>query len=475
MDISNVTTSPAIETLVTQFMMLEQRPIIKIQKSKAETNTKIAMFNDLKSKLDALRDLAKDFNQIGSLSKFGDKSVASANENYITATANGDASSGSHLLKVSQLAKADTVVTNTLTQTGTTILTTEGTGTKTFSITIDGTVTNINVDITAGEDDKTILEKIAEAITGSDAGAKASIVNDSPTTSKLVLRSDSTGSTNSISLTDVTGTLLSTIGLDDSTQASGTGGGYIYQDTELNALFELDGISITHDSNSVDDVLTGVTIELKGTHETTDDPTQITIEPDKDKIKENLETFFEKYNEVISYLKEKMAVDPDSGIRGQLSGDFTFINLRLNLRTIVSSEVTGIQSGNPSLISEIGIEPDDDGKLSIIDTDAFEEALAANVNKVADLFNSSNGITAQLYDLITPFTTTGGIIDNDNSTLDERVEHFDTRIGNLEKRLEWKEQSYRRQFIKLQQAYDALSIQQSIASVINSSVNSMWQ
>ena len=474
MDISNISTIPSIDMLVSQYMMIESQPITQLQQQKSDINLVKSVFTDLKSKLTSLRSIASDFKTIGENSKFGVKSVTSADETILTANANGNAVNGSHLVQIQQLAKADTIVSNQIASTGSTIFSAEGTGTKTFKITINGEETDINVEISNGEDDNTILTNIASAINNSDAEVAASVINDSQGTNKLVLRSDSTGSTYGISLNDVSGTLLSTIGLNDSVQATDTTGGYIYADSELNAIFELDGITITNDSNTVDDVLTGVTLNLSGTQESSDDPIQITIEPDKDAIKENLNDFFEKYNEVINFIREKINVDPDNNTRGALAGDFTFINLRMNLRTLASNIVSSVQSGSPSRISEIGIEPDNNGNLSIDDVDDLYDALDANVSNVEDLFNSTNGIAVQIYDLLTPFTRTGGIIDDDTNILDERIESIDDRIENLEKRLEWKEQNYRQQFTKLQEAYVALSIQQNILSVISSSFASIF-
>lgn len=471
MDISNISTTSSLDGLIAQYMTIERRPLEKLETTKSETQTTIAMFSDLKDKLSDLKSIADDFQETGSTSKFGNKTTSSADESVLTTSADGDAVNGSHLIKVTQLAKEDTVVSSRFTATDTSIESTEGTGTKTFRITIDGTSTDINVDIGAGEDNDTILDNIAAAINDSNAEANASVIQDSQTTRKLILRSDETGSTYAISLTDVTGTLLATIGLDDSVAATDTTGGYMYDDSLLNSEFELDGISITNDSNAVEDVVPGVTLNLKGTQDAGDNPVKIIIEPDTETIKTNLEEFFEKYNDVVTYLKEKMAVDPDTQTRGPLAGDFTFINLRLNMRTILSSEVTSVDTGNPTRIADVGIEPGDDGTLSITNTDDFDDALESNVSKISDLFNSANGIAYQLYDLIEPFTKTGGIIDNNDSSLDLRVDYLNKRIESTEERLQWKEEYYRKQLSKLQEAFNALSIQQSIASIISDSMN----
>ena len=466
MNISDVSTTPSIDTLVAQYMRIERQPILKLEDQIVSIDNKKSIYSELKSKMTSLRTDVYDLKQQGTLSEFGTKIATSADEDIVTASGDGDAVNGTHLINISQLAKADTIVSDQLVNSDSTVLSSEGTGTKVFKITIDGEETSISVDLSDGEDNETILGNVIIAINNSDAETNASLVSDTSSTKKLVLRSDSTGETYAISISDETGTLLNTLGLSDSKQASDTNGGYIYKDSELNSIFELDGISIINDSNTVEDVLTGVTFNLKGTQDN-DDSIQITIEPDKETIKENLETFFEVYNAVISFIKEQSSVDPETRKRGTFTGDFTFVNLRMNLRIIASSAVSSVSSGNPSIISEVGIEPDDNGYLSISNEDDLDEALDANVSKVEDLFNSTNGIANQIYDLLTPFTKTGGIIDDTTSTFDTKLDHIETRIENLETRLAWKEQNYRKQFIKLQEGFNSLTMQQQILQVVN--------
>jgi len=470
MSLSSISSYTSIDTLVAQYMAIERQPIQLLEQQKTEYQNIKSVFNELKSKLTALRSIATDFKTAGQNSKFGIRTVTSTDESILTASANGEAVNGSHLVYVSQLAKADTIVSNQFNSSGTTIETTEGSGLKSFQITINGGTTTIDVEIEAGDGNSEILSKIAAAINNSDAAVTASVIADSQNTNKLILRSDSTGSAYGISLTDVTGSLLNAVGLNDSVEATDTTGGYIYEDSELNAILEIDGVQISNNSNVIENILTGVTLNLKGTQEISDDPIQFTIEPDKETIKENVEEFFTKYNEVINYIKEQMNVNPESQSRGVLAGDSTFINLRMNLRTILSSAISTVQSGNPSLLAEVGIEPDDNGNLSIDNLDDFYDALDENVARVEDLFNSTNGIANQIYNLLTPFTRTGGIIDDNSDTLDNRIDSIENRIDSIEKRLEWREQNYRDQFTKLEEAYVALGMQQSLLQMISNSL-----
>ncbi|MBN2010472.1 flagellar filament capping protein FliD [candidate division KSB1 bacterium] len=468
MDISNVSTMPSIEVLVSQYMSIERQPVVQLEDDKKEINMVKNIFTDLKSKLTALRSAADDLKKTGTDSQFAAKMATSANESVLTATAGGAATSGSHMIKVNQLAKADTRVSGQINRNDTSLASTIGAGTKSFTVTINGEETQIDLEINADDDNATIMSNLAQAINDSGAEVSASVVNDSSTTARLSLRSENTGSDYAISIADDSGTLINSLGLDTSAKATDTAGGYIYDPSELDAKFELDGISIVSDSNSVDDVLQGVTLNLTSVQEAGADPVQLTIETDSDTVKSNLETFFKAYNDVLDYIKLKTSVDPELEVRGELAGDFTFINLRMNLRTLVSSAVSSVTTGNPRLISEVGIEPNSSGNLSIADSEKFSDALDLDSNRVADLFTSENGIANQIYNILTPFTKTGGIIDDDKSALDSRIRNINSHISNLEARLAWKEENYRNQFTKLQEAYSAIATQQSMLQSLSS-------
>ena len=86
-----------------------------------------------------------------------------------------------------------------------------------------------------------------------------------------------------------------------------------------------------------------------------DDVETVTILSDSTEIREQIDNFITEYNTALKFLNDKPSVDPETNKRGELAGDFTFLKLKINLRTIISSPVSSITSGNPALLSEIGI------------------------------------------------------------------------------------------------------------------------
>ena len=462
----------SLDTLVQQYRISQRKPALALENRKTSLKARLNALSDVKSKLDALLAAMKDLSLTGSSSKFLAFSVSSSLTNIATASASSAASKGSHTLLVTQLAKADTIVSSRLTSSATSVVTAEGTGTKTIRLSVNGTNTDINITLASGDTNTSILSNIAAAVNASGANVTASVVSDTSSTSKLVFTSKTTGSTNAVSLTDVTGTLLDNIGLTDAiisgrTASTSTTGGYLYSSTaSLDANFKLDGIDIVRGTNTVSDALTGVTIELKATQSVTDTPVALTVGVDKATIRSKVEDFIKKYNEALTTLTAKTAVDPDTKVRQILAGDFVFRNLRTNLRGIASGAVSSVMTGNPKVLSDIGIKTASDGTLSLSDVAAFDSALDSDIAKVEDLFNSTNGIAVQLKTLTDSFVKTGGEIETTSSSASSQITNLTSQIKRFDEQLDRKVERFRDDFARIQSAIAFAARQQEMVRAI---------
>lgn len=465
-----------IEALVSSVMAVERRPIVGLQSDQMALSRRSATLSDLKSALSALRSKAQALSQVGTLSPFQTKAVSSSNTSVATATASSTALAAGHTLSISQLAKSSTIVSKQLTSDSTDVVTAEGTGAKSVKVTYDGTdpatsgtAVTVNVTVNAGDTNSTILTTLATAINSDatlSATVSASVVNDTSGTSRLVLAGKQTGLANKVRVADTTGTLLNTIQLDSGIASSGTAGGYLFADSTLDAKFKLDGLDITRSSNSISDVLTGVTINLLGL--SASDVT-LTVAPDKSTIKASVQDFLDAYNKALTFLRERVDVEVsvtgsggstteiNSVVRGPLAGEPTYVALVSNLRSEVGSSVSGVQIGNPSLLAEVGITAASDGTLSISDTAAFDSAIETKLTGVIDLFASSGGVATRLIARLDGFVNTGGLIDGSLSTVTSKVSTVNQQIATLQDRLDRREAALRKQLVDLQKALSLLS------------------
>lgn len=468
--------SSQIDSLVSQYRFSISSPATRLQSRRTSLNARLTVLADLKSKLSALNTAALGLKATGSSSKFNAFTVESSLNTVVTGTATSAAASGTHTLLVNQLAKTDTVISSQLGSLATTIADDQGPGNKSISIIVNGTSTEISFAVAAGDSNATVLSNLASAINGSaGAGVTASVVSDTSGTSRLVFASKETGSAQAISLANVEGTVLDSIGLDAGTisgrtASTSTAGGFLFSSTGLlDSNFKLNGIDIVRQTNSISDVLSGVTLDLKNVQSPSDAPVSLKVNSDKAKIKTVVEDFIKTYNDALSFLNAKTSVNPDNKTREILANDQVFKNLRVNLRSLISSEVGSVSNGNPALLSEIGISASSNGTLSL-DSSKFENALTSDVRKVSDLFNSSNGVAVRLNALMDIFTSTTGQISLFQKGANDALGNIKTSLDRTNAQIDRKANLFRDQFIALQNVLTRFNQQSRIISTLTSSL-----
>ena len=449
-------TSSSIDTLAQQYQAsLEGQSLTPLQNQQSALKSRLSALTDLRSKLQALYDSVNALTKSGTNSPFSVFGVSSTNTSIVTATSTSSAIAGTHTLQVSQLAKSDIALTNQVTSTDTDIAGTEGSGTKTFRITVNGVSKDISVVINDGDTNSTVMKSIATAINAAGAGVAANAVSDSQSTSRLVLTSRTSGSTNAITITDLTGSLMNTVGLGADviggrTASTATTGGFVYGDSStLDAKFKLDGIDFVKQTNSIGDVLAGVTFELKGMQTQTDSAVTLAVTVDKDAVTKSVQNFIDKYNAVISYIASQSAVDAKAGTRGMFASDSTIRGLRFDLRSMATNQVSSIVTGNPSVLAQIGITTGSDGTISISDSTKFQAALAADPSQVASLFNSTSGISTRMQSRLKSFVTFGGFVDSAKKGINSQMTYLTTRINRTNDKIAKDVATYRDQFAKI--------------------------
>jgi len=118
-------------------------------------------------------------------------------------------------------------------------------------------------------------------------------------------------------------------------------------------------------------------------------------------------------------------------------------------------------SENYALLYNIGIEANEDGTLSITDSDKFTAALETNALYVSDLFKGDEGIATKLVDYIDGFVSAGGTINNSKQNLDSQISSINDRISYMDEVLDKKEELYFNEFTKFQEIMYQLQEQQN--------------
>ena len=465
------TYSISLNDYLNQYLAYARQPITRLESQKSNLEVKSAVFTDLTSKLNSLDDILDRLSGAAASTVFRSKIVTTSNETVAIASATSDAVAGSHTVFVTQLAKAHTVVSNRYDQEGTSLSQTHS-GTKAFSITVDGETYDISVTISAGETDQTVLANVAAAINdAADGRVGASVVADTPSTAKLSIRSGSSGTAGAMTFTDTDG-LLGSLGATNASQATDTVGGYVYADlggNELDALLVVDGINVVSSSNVLENAVGGLTITLLAEQEIGDGAATLTVSIDVETIKSELEDFLTAYNEVFSYLVGKTRIDGITYERGILSTDFPYISLRMNMRQAMNT-ILGGSDYDYGALSQIGITSNRSGSFSVSDESLLEEVLSANPQPLEDLFGSEGGIATTLASLISTYTAPSGTIATSQEGIRSRIDMIDDRIERQEAYLRLREEDLRKQYAALQDALYTLQMTQSITSSFSSLV-----
>jgi flagellar hook-associated protein 2 len=142
------------------------------------------------------------------------------------------------------------------------------------------------------------------------------------------------------------------------------------------------------------------------------------------------------------------------------------------LTNLAMGEVTGLQDGNFSYLSEIGITFDPTAGLSISDSSKLETSLEENASQVADLFSSTNGIANSLYDTLDNYLGVDGSISNLIESYDSNVTYYNNKIESVNKSIEKSADILRNQYEDLQM--QLLTLQYSFSSMSAFSSNSMY-
>ncbi|MFQ5507224.1 MAG: flagellar filament capping protein FliD [Planctomycetota bacterium] len=419
-----------------------------LKNRKATFKTQKDLFSDLQAKMEAFKDAA---NAIRKSSSFLDFKASTDNEGYLTASASSSATAGTHVIDVNTLAKAEVSSSAGYADKDTT-----GHGTGILQITVGGSTTNINI-----TSSNNTLDGIAAAINAEDGlDVTATVMNtgDPATPYKLVLSADNMGTAGAFTVgTDAADPTLTAFAssIDSNEDVAGT-----------DAVFTVNNIQITRSSNTISDVIPGVTLTLTGVHPSTGNTTTtLTISTDGTATAEKVKKFVDTYNEIVDFVNKQNEVTiNDSGSSlfasgdnneprvkaNPLIGDSTLRTIQRTLRGIMGSSVdTGDQSY--ALLAQVGIDSDRDGKLTFNQSE-FEEALPLGEAAIKDLFTKTGeGIADRVFDQLETFTDSiDGIVKTRIDGIDRNNQDIDRQIARLEERLERFEQRLVDQFTTME-------------------------
>lgn len=443
-----------INGIVSQLVAVEGQPQFNaISRQETAAKAQVSGLGSLKSALSTFQTAVRKLNDVN---LFKTHLSTSSHENILKVTAGAGSIAGSHTLKVLELAKAQKSVAAAEFTGASDVV---GSGTMTFSV---GNKTPFSLTI---DSNNNTLAGIRDAINGAtdNNGVTASIINvDSGTpgggtVSKLVLTAKDTGLANGFSVSVAGDADLSR--LDSSTPANYSG------QAAVDARILVDGQAVTRSSNTISDVLQGVTLNLQSV--AVDTEVNIGIKLDNEAIKKTITDFVAAYNTMASTTASlgKFAGN-DGGKHGALLGDSILRNIRNDLRQQTSFPVSSASSAFNTLKS-IGIDIDKDGVMSM-DGSALDKALATNLSSVSDVFSSSDGVANRLNTKVMQYLQTGGALDTRQTSLNKQLKALGEKRDSVQLRLDNVQKSLMKQFIAMDIAVGRF---QSTGSFLSNQIN----
>jgi flagellar hook-associated protein 2 len=427
-----------LSSLLTNLMTAEKQPLLALQKKETSVQARISALGTLKGALSALQTGAQGLipsTGQSATAKFSTFSAAVADNTIASATASTGAVKGTYPLEVTALAQAQRLTSPASTDAaGTAALTatlaTGGTlkielgaltGTAgSFSFAADS-ARELNVTIAAGS----TLDQVRDAINAAatDSRVSATIINGDGG-KQLVLTSGKSGTANVMKLSGMAG-------LDYN-------GGQAASD----AVFKLNGISVTRSTNTVTDVLDGVTLNLLKANVGT--PTTLTINQDTTAaLTASLNTFIKSYNDAASSMKNLGFYDAATKKAGSLQGDSTLRGAQSQIRNLSLTKAGG--TSVYQTLSDIGVSLQTDGTLKL-DTTKLNKAATADFAGVANLVTT---IGSTYKTGLESLVGTAGNITAATASATRMIKELDTRQSAFEARLTQIEARYRKQFSAL--------------------------
>lgn len=450
---ASITTANGISSTLGQFSGITADDVEQLLQAdsvgKTRAQNQITTLTDQKTAWSDVKTRLNNFltkvNALQSDDAYQTKKATTSDATIASITGDTAAAEGTYDLKVEQLATASKItgarldVKNSKTAVGA-----AGSLTLTSAeLDKDGQAKTFNFDISATDTLNDIAAKVNKE-TG-NSSIKASVVDN-----RLILANNKMGARD----ISVGGDAAANLGL--ATGATTTKG--------QSAIFQLDGMQVTRDTNTVSDVIEGTTFTLS---KVSDDHATLSLTNDTSKTVSAVKDLVSQYNSLMSLISDDLDVgDPSKSdnTTGKLAGDSELMRLQSSLRNMVTNPYVAGSSLNPN---KVGISfIDREGTLGL-DEDKLNKAIADDPEAVKNMFyqstknsigtvTSESGYAADLSKMLNTYlvdsSANKGVIATKSAGYDSSIKDLNKQIDSFNTMLEAKKTQYVDMFTRLDQA-----------------------
>jgi flagellar hook-associated protein 2 len=426
-----------IPTIVAQLVAAERAPTAnRINSAGTAATAKLSALGNIKSGLSNLQTALEALGKSATSPAF--KSSVAEGAGFSASIGTG-AVAGSYSIEVASLAQAQKLTSGAFAKDA-------AVGDGTLSITWGENA--LDVEITEGSTLSDIAAAINKAAGGKGVSASVITADDGQ---HLVLNATDPGTAGALKLSNTGG--------DGGLAAltwNGSAGGLSQTQAATDAVVRVDGFERTSSSNSITDIIPGVTLSLSkadvGVTKT------LTVSQDNAPLKANLQGFVAAYNATMGVLKSSSSYNATSNTASALTGDAMVRGLQQQMRNLIG--------GNVSELKALGISISKEGTLSL-DAGEFDKAMAANPTAADALLGEKGSLATSMKTLLkSQLDATHGSLSLRTEGLNKQIKKLESDLDNLDARMEKVSDRYTRQFTamdtmvaKMQSTSDYLSQQ----------------
>ncbi len=392
-----------VQATVDQILYAERLPERMWQQQQTVLDARASALRDMRAKLLVLEDKLDALKDLSGAIRA--RTATSSSADVLSAFADTAAVAGTHTVVVSHLATTSSTYSRAFSGASETIA--AGTG---FTLKVgSGAAVAITFDASHNT-----LQAAAAYINEQEVGVTASIVTGA-NGARLALVGSTSGAAGTIEISN------DTAGLGFSAPTAGE-----------NATLTVDGVPVEAGSNTVTDVIQGVTIELAGAAPAT--TVYLKVAPDKGAITQAVKSFVTAFNDVIGAINAQFAYDPGTKKAGVLAANASLRGLQQQLLSGAAYEVDG--TGAIGTLRSMGVNMKDDGSLEI-DATALNAVVDDHAKDLESFFQeTTEGFAFHMAGILTYATdTTDGPIALELSGIDAGDRILEDRIADFEARM----------------------------------------
>ena len=458
------TSSIDVAAIVEQLMTVENKPLDKIKSQIEQKKLVISDLGTIKSKVATFQDA---LTLLQTPTTFNNSSASSSDATIVSATASNGAIKGNHSVTVTSLA---TATRNTVSGYASSTASATVDATNGFAITVAGTTYNTNGNKTVNgvvtANAVTVLGAsptvtgLKNWINGLGVNVSASVVETTGSSNwALMIQGTQTGTTNAVSFTGLTG-VPATL-----TDTSVT--------TAANASFVVNGTTFSRASNTVTDVIDGITLSLNKASVTAQ---TISVGKGTDVSNDAINTLIKAYNDVMSTHKSMTANTATSDKPGNFANSPSTLSFINQIKDSFAKGISYTSNGTLTTmsLSTLGIDLQLDGTAKF-NSASFATASAAGLRDTLALGVTMGYVssTSNLNTFLTAQVKTGGALSSQITSETTAMQDLTKRKDNLQIRLNSIKNNLVSQYSSLNALlYQLSSTSNSLTSALDALTNS---